>query len=650
MQFRRNGQTYVGPLALDQARAARNEAATLTTVMDLRRMLPPIVIGAASLSAGLSVLVLLAGALLGHWGRTSREVLVRGFAIVRRVLPAVLAIQIVSGVSAFVAALVFEAAALVQSGLGAAELKMLGIAGVAILASLYVAGCALAGLRHALAAFEPDPLRVIGRRVSPEQAPGLWRLVEWIAVELGALKPDAIVVGLTEGFFVTADAKILQPGGETLSGRTLYVPLPYLPLLRLDELTAILGHELAHFAGGDTAYSLRFLPIYAGVGRSLNAVAAAGERNLAFGLLSPTIRLGVFVMDQFHHAVRQWSRTREFAADVAGAAPTSPEAAARALLRTGAIHPRIAETLSEAAENPDAASIDLVAAVLDLAIAQGLHDPSAHLEDEQAHPTDTHPPTRERIAALGCALSSELLATTASVPPREALDGLKVYFADPAGLCRAATTDFLAIVRQQHESYSAHLQATLSEVGTEERALDEGTRPGAIFLVASGGVFASIALALAVLGFPGLGSSQAYIVAAIALAIGCAFAGFGGYRLRQGERRFLILRPEAMLVPGLDREIVWGDIADLDMTWNNNVMVTRFLLPPDAPFPRRTSAGRKVKLDAERRIVTMRAVLPRKMKPQDFADLIGRYRQAAEAQRILAIRNVVPAPAGAADE
>ena len=101
-------------------------------------------------------------------------------------------------------------------------------------------------------------------------------------------------------------------------------------------------------------------------------------------------------------------------------------------------------------------------------------------------------------------------------------------------------------------------------------------------------------------------------------------------------------------MPGLDRPLFWGDIADLDMTWNNNAMITRLLLPPDAPFPQRTSAGRKVKIDAERRIVTIRAVLPRKMKPQDFADLIGRYRQAAEAQRILAIRSVVPPKAGIA--
>lgn len=641
MQFRRHGQTFVGPLAVTQAREARDEAATLATVMDLRRTLPPVVIGAAGLAAVLSALVLIAGAVLGWLGRTSREVLVRGFALVRHVLPALLGIQVVLGTAAFVAAVIFEAIALAQPGLGSGEIKMLLLACVAVLGSLYVAGTALAGLRRALAAFEPDPLRVLGRPVSPAEAPGLWRLVEGLAERLGALKPDAIVVGLTEGFFVSAGAKVVEPGGDTLSGRTLYLPLPYLPLLRTDELASIIGHELAHFAGGDTAYSLRFLPIYAGVGRSLDAVAAAGAGSgSAFGLLSPAIRLGRFVMDRFHDAVRHWSRAREFAADAAGAGPTSPDAAVRALLRTGAVQPRIVETLDEAAEKPGAAPDDLVAAVLDRVIARGLDDPAAHLEAEQPHPTDTHPPTRERIAALGGTLSADLLAAAGTVPPREALAGLAAYFADPAGLCRAVTADFLSLVRRHDEAYGAHLEATVADVGTEERVLRENTHGGAIVLAVAGALLAAAGLALAVLDVPGSSTGETRLIAGIALLLGLGLGGFGVIRLRQAERVFLILRPESLAVPGLDRPVAWVDIADLDMTERRNGgMITRLLLPPDAPFPQRIPGGRAIKLDAQRRIVTITAGLPRKMKPQDYADLIGSYRRATEARRLLAERN-----------
>lgn len=645
MQFRRHGRSFVGPLALTQAREARDEAATLAQVMGLRRILPPVVIGATGLAAALSVIVLLAGAVLGRLGRTSREVLVRGFALVRRVLPALLGIQIVLGTAAFVAAVVFEAVALAQPGLGSGEIKMLLLACVVVLGSLYVAGTALAGLRRALAAFEPDPLRVLGRPVSPVEAPGLWRLVEGLAERLGALKPDAIVVGLTEGFFVSAGAKLVEPGGDTLSGRTLYVPLPYLPLLRTDELASIIGHELAHFAGGDTAYSLRFLPIYAGVGRSLDAVAAAGAGSgSAFGLLSPALRLGSFVMDRFHAAVRHWSRAREFAADAAGAGPTSPEAAVRALLRTGAIQPRIVETLDEAAERPDAAPDDLVAAVLDRAFAQGLDDPAAHLEAERPHPTDTHPPTRERIAALGRGLAPDLLAAAATVPPREALAGLEAYFADPTGLCRAVTADFLAVVRRHDEAYGAHLEATVADVGTEERVLRENMHGGAIVLAVVGALLAAAGLALAVLDAPKSSADETRLIAGLALLCGLGLGGFGAIRLRQAERVFLILRPEALAVPGLDRPIAWAHVADLDVTERRTGgMITRLLLPPEAPFPRRVPGGRAIKLDAERRIVTIMAGLPRNMRAQDFADLIGSYRRASEARRLLAERTTTPA-------
>lgn len=119
MQFRRNGQLYGGPLALDQARAARNEVATLTTVMEWRRLLPPVVIVGGAIAAALSILVLLAGTLLGQVGRTSRDALVRGFSLMRRVIPTALSAQILAATAGFVAAVTFEAGMLVQTGFSA---------------------------------------------------------------------------------------------------------------------------------------------------------------------------------------------------------------------------------------------------------------------------------------------------------------------------------------------------------------------------------------------------------------------------------------------------------------------------------------------------------------------------------------------------
>jgi Zn-dependent protease with chaperone function len=636
LQFRHNGQNYGGPYAAVKAREARDEAGTLATVMAWRRVLPPVAVAGGAVAAALSLIVLLTGALLGGLGRGSRDALVRGFSVMRRVLPALLAVQILAATAGFVAIVLFEAGMFVPGGLSGGGMKLLALAAVVAGAMIVAAGGALLGLRRALEAFEPDPLPILGRRISPAEAPGLWRLTEGLAERMGALKPEALVVGLTEGFFVTAGPAVLEPGGTRLTGRILYVPLPHLALMRGDEIAAILAHELAHYAGGDTAYSARFLPIYAGVGRSLDAVARGREGSL--GLLGPSVRLGLFVMERFHLAVRHWSRVREFAADAAGAGATSTEASARALLRSGALSPRIAETLDAAADAPGSAPPDLVAAILDRAATRGLDDPAAHLEQEQAHPTDTHPPTRERIAALGRTLDADLLAAAGVAPPPHALGQLAAYFADPAGLCRAATGDFLGAVRAHEAAVQAHLEATAAEVGAEARVLHANHRARGLALAVGGGLFAAVALSLALFRIPGLSPYEARIVLAVALAFAALFGAVGGFILWRGDPLALTLSPEGLKAPGLDRTIPWEAVADLDMTLSQSTMVTRLLLPPEAAFPQRVPGGRNVKLDPKRGIVTVSVGLPRGMKPQDFADLIGRYRAAHQARRILAER------------
>ncbi|TXM88177.1 peptidase M48, partial [Methylobacterium sp. WL103] len=147
LQFRKGGQTYGGPLALDKARDARGEVATMTTLMDWRRSLPPVVVVGGGLAAALSILVLLTGAVLGLVGRTSRDALVGGFSLVRKLLPAALALQIVAATAGFVAAVIFEAGMLAQSGFDGGALKLLGVAAVAVGATVIAAASTLWGLR-----------------------------------------------------------------------------------------------------------------------------------------------------------------------------------------------------------------------------------------------------------------------------------------------------------------------------------------------------------------------------------------------------------------------------------------------------------------------------------------------------------------------
>jgi len=635
----RYGQIHSSPAALERARDALGELQSTATLMRLRQYLPPVVIICAGLTAGLSGFALLATVLLGWRGRRSRDALVRGFSFVRHILPPLMAAQLVLVTLGVISVVAFEGSALLASDhLGSGGIKLLVFAVMAIGLSLWSAARAVLQLRRTLGLFTPDPLQAIGRSLSPGEAPGLWRIVDELASRLGALRPEHVVIGLDGGFYVASGRKLLQPGGTALEGRTLYLPLPYLVLLGEDEVAAIIGHELAHFAGGDTEYSLRFLPIYAGVGRSLLAMERAGmgiDGRVSL-LIQPPLRLGHFAMERFHLAVRHWSRLREFAADAAGAQVVSPDAAARALLRTPAVGARIDDVLAAAFLDPASAPPDLVAAILQRCLAQGPDDPALHLEEAQPHPTDTHPSSRQRLAALGREPGPELLAAAAAPPPAGALSRLAAYFSEPEALCQAATEDFLQLARERAEAERRSLEITAAAVGPDAMALHENTRPGAIVLFVFGGLVLVTALALLVLGVPGVSGPALWSVTGAAGTLGLVFIGFGVPLLRRGDTPFLILRPEDMTVVGLDRPIAWADVRDVEMTVHQGAILTRVLLMRSATFPARLPRARRVQLDASRYSVTFRASPPRKLKLHGYADLVARYREADAARRRLA--------------
>lgn len=638
LQFRRNGQLFGGPYAVEKAREALDDAGTAVAISRWRRVLPPVTIACAGLTAALSALALVGAAWLAHAGRASRDALVRGFTVVHRLMPPLLGIQVLLLATCTVTVVAYEALALLEVGdFSTGSLKLLAVAAVLVGASLWTALKAVLQLRNAMALFTPDPMPLLGRPVTAEEAPGLWRMLDSLAARIGALRPDNVVVGIPGGFFVTSGPKLLQPGDAPLGGRTLFLPLPFLPLLQQDELAAIVGHELAHFSGSDTEYSLRFLPIYAGVERSLDAVALAGTTSAgSLSLLTrPSLRLGVFVMDRFHHTVRHWSRQREFAADAAGAQVTTTDAAARALLRIIAAERRIDETLQATFQAPDTAPADLVAAVAQAA-GSGLDDPAPHLEERQPHPTDTHPPTTQRLSALGREPDGAAFAAAALPPGPDAMARLSDLFADPAALCRTATADFLNLARDHARAEHQALEDAAAAVDEGEQALVEDKRPAGIVMTATSAVFLLAALALLTFGMSGLAWTESRIVGGLAAFLGLGFGAWGLTLLRRRLAPFALLRPDSLVLPGLDRPIAWEHVADLDMVLDRGRINTRLLLPPEAPFPTRRPGARRIKLDAGKRIITFTAGLPRGMSPEGYADLFGRYRMADEARRMLA--------------
>ncbi|MGZ3013238.1 M48 family metalloprotease, partial [Pseudomonas aeruginosa] len=127
-----------------------------------------------------------------------------------------------------------------------------------------------------------------------------------------------------------------QPSGEHLEGRSLYLSLPLLGLLDRAELSAVMAHELAHFAGRDAHYSLRFLPIYQGAASQLAAIEEQEANVFERAALEPARLLAGYFLERFGLAVNHWSRLREFAADRRAAQLAGAPAMASALLRSAA--------------------------------------------------------------------------------------------------------------------------------------------------------------------------------------------------------------------------------------------------------------------------------------------------------------------------
>ncbi|MCJ2060185.1 M48 family metalloprotease [Methylobacterium sp. J-048] len=623
---------YGAALAAEKAEEAL-AAVTRDLPLARARAWVPYATPAGAILALLAGLVALAGGgAAGLWARRSRDALLTSFGLVRLVLPVLLGLQIVGLSLAVLAAALFEATGLwFTQRFSAGEAKLLlGALVIAALAA-WAAVAAVRGLRGVFALFTPEPIDVRGRALDEAEAPGLWRLVRELAGRGDALAPDAVVIGLTGGFFVTEGAVRLSPDGRTLTGRTLYLPAPYLGVLDGRELSAVIGHEHAHFAGEDTAYSRRFTPIYAGLHRALTALGNTGPGDL---LTRPAAYVGHRSLGTFDAAVARWSRAREFEADRRGALVSGAPPAASALLRVGVLGQVVSETLRSAFDAPNVAPDDLVAGVLDAIPAVGFPDPGAHLDERQAHPTDTHPPDRQRIAALRVPLDAALFARAARPLTMGDRAWPAALIADWSGLCRELSNDFLTGAREHQVAERAYLDAVAAAVPVEETVVHENGAPMVWTMGVLALLFAGAGAAL--LMYPrALGVAHdalAQQILAAAAAAGVAWAGiYAGLVHRRGRTPLLVLTPDVLRSPLLDGAVAWQDVADFQVTHGKRLTLT-LALTPDATLPRTKRLFSQAGVSRRRRHISVQSLGARGLKPDAFAALIGRYLAASRAR------------------
>lgn len=349
--------------------------------------------GVMILSFGIVPLSRLVAALLG----SHRSILSLGF------WPYAVTLTIVVGIISLVHVIIFGGGAylVLQHWFGIESGILLGAMAVVLLGAIY------AILRGLGVFFTRPKSYVAARPVSFYEYPRLGLVVRDIAKTLKARMPDNVVIGLDPTFFATS-APVYTPYGKgPLKGQTLYLSLPLMSHFTEGELKAVIGHELGHFSGGDTNYSIRFAPVYMGLAKA-SEVFAAKDRPLTRVLSMPAKLLIDDLIYAFSVVERRIGRAREHRADQHGARVSSPEDIAYSLLKSsllGSIWNGQMQTLIERGMQgrfsrnvvrnfAESVRLDVdrtrIAPLLQFALG-----------DSVPHPVDTHPPTEDRIEAFG---------------------------------------------------------------------------------------------------------------------------------------------------------------------------------------------------------------------------------------------------------
>ncbi|WP_416364576.1 M48 family metallopeptidase [Pseudomonas sp. NFX183] len=633
-------------LALSRLDNVESELPTAHRVNRALRELAPWVIGLGLLAACIGLAALAGTQWAGQRAQQSREKLLQVFSLGSRLLPYGLVSHVVAMAATLALVLIYEGLAMWHVGrLGSGEVKLMATLGVLAAFSVYSIWSLLKQLRNMLGMFKPEPLQMFGQVITPQQAPGLWRHVRELAGQLGALAPDHIVVSLAQGFYVTSSEANVMPAETRLSGRTLHVPLLHLGLLNREEIGAVIGHELAHFVGEDTEYSLHFLPIYDGVDRSLRALLETMQASdlIQGWLMRPSFMFGLFFMQRFDHAVNHWSRERELLADAAGARLVGNAAAASALLRISVLHAHIEQALLTLCDT--ATEDDLPGAVLTALRDTPLQLPPEALDIHQPHPTDSHPSNGERLQALQVHVEDAVHRATRAVDVDAANAQIDACFSAPLSVRVQLSRDLNALAEAENTEQTELLESMVTST-TGECSLHEGGRWRGTLMAVLAVPF--VLLGLAIMSRPWLSPEKLKGTPLSAVGAGAAIGSIALIFLWMGIRRFkrapqtaLRLTPEHFVFANLTHPLPIEHIADVSLQFAQGVWVT-VELTPEAPLPERRKTAFGVpgaRVNKKKRQVLLQmaqlCIDNQKIEPYEGLAMMLNYLNASLARKIL---------------
>ena len=236
--------------------------------------------------------------------------------------------------------------------------------------------------------------------------------IKTISDEYGIPEVDNIIVGKSLSFFVTESALICD--SQFIEGRTLCLCSLQIKYLSTDELKSIIIHELAHFKGEDTKYSIKFYPIYMGVFHAIERLHE-NMHEIWYLTMMPAISMYSFFINSFTEAESKLSRERELVADNEAIKITSATVFSSALIKSIIIINIWIKAVDETEE--DVSSLTKVAAkeIIASYFYQLLNNIDVMqyctkqiLDKSDFHPFDSHPTLDERLKNSGVDLDEIL--------------------------------------------------------------------------------------------------------------------------------------------------------------------------------------------------------------------------------------------------
>jgi heat shock protein HtpX len=249
-----------------------------------------------------------------------------------------------------------------------------------------------------------DRFEAPGPEALEEEYPRLFAEIRSIAAATGQPMPEHVYLDTTVNAFVAQRGGIMGIG----SRRVMAIGVPLMRALQVDELRAVLAHEMGHFYGGDTRLGPWIHKTRGALARTVHNLARVRQSDeewiqLMFGAVQAPFRWFFMGYMRFSQAI---SRAQEYSADAVAVRTAGARALIDGLKKTHAAaiaHPLYlrSEVLPLVHRGALPAVGDGFSQFLARARFTKLLDEvvSHEMAEGTSDPYDSHPPLRDRIAA-----------------------------------------------------------------------------------------------------------------------------------------------------------------------------------------------------------------------------------------------------------